>query len=66
MKKNKSNLNTINDNIKKYKFNQGINVEFNLNAESFDNFIKNIKLLGALNEDLYKINDLDTLILKNK
>ena len=56
------NINIINENIKNYKINNDIKIDFDLENEYFDNFIYTIKSFGIL----YAPNDLDSLILKNK
>ena len=56
------NINIINENIKNYKINNDIKIDFDLENEYFDNFIYTIKSFGIL----YASNDLDSLILKNK
>ena len=57
-------INLINDNIKKCKLNENINIQFNIENEYFDNYIKSIKSLGQIS-DIFKF-DIDSLILKNK
>ena len=59
---NIKNINIINESIKKCKENNDINIEFNLDNEYIDNFIKDIKSLGKISER----NNIDSLILKNK
>ena len=59
---NIKNINIINDSIKKCKENNDINIEFNLENEYIDNYIKEIKSLGKI----YDRNNIDSLILKNK
>jgi len=59
---NIKNINIINDNIKKCKLNKDVEIQFNIENEYFDNYIKSIKLLGHI---LDKFN-IDSLILKNK
>ena len=59
---NIKNINIINENIKKCKENNDINIEFNLDNEYIDNFIKDIKSLGKISERI----NIDSLILKNK
>jgi len=58
---NIKNMNIINESIKKCKENNDINIEFNLDNEYIDNFIKEIKSLG----NIYDRNNIDSLILKN-
>ena len=59
---NIKNINIINDNIKKYKNNNDLNIECNIQPEDFNNLINSIKSLGKIS-DKY---DIDSLILKNK
>ena len=59
---NIKNINLINDNIKKCKLNQDIKIQFNIENEYFDNYIKSTKSLGQL-LDIFNI---DSLILKNQ
>jgi hypothetical protein len=59
---NIKNINLINDNIKKCKLNKDINIQFNIENEYFDNYIKSTKSLGQI-LDIFNI---DSLILKNK
>jgi len=61
---NIKNINLINDNIKKCKLNKDINIQFNIENEYFDNYIKSTKSLGQI-LDLIKF-DIDSLILKSK
>ena len=61
IEENIKNINIINDNIKKYKDNKDIKIEFNIKNEELENFIKSIKSFGQI----YKISKLDSLILKN-
>ena len=55
-------INMVDDNVKKYKVNNDINIEFYIGSEYFDNFIKTIKSLGKI----YDKYNFDSLILKNK
>ena len=55
-------ISLINDNIKKYKMNEEINIAFDTEEEYYNNFIKNIKSLG----NFYDLSNIDSLILKNK
>ena len=59
---NIKNINIINDNIKKYKNNNDLNIECNIQPEDFNNLINSIKSLGKI----YDKYDIDSLILKNK
>ena len=58
---NIKNINIINDNIKKCKLSNNINIQFKVGDEHFDNFMKIIKSFGSISE-LY----IDSVILKNK
>ena len=55
-------ISLINDNIKKYKMNEEINIAFDTEEEYYNNFIKSIKSLG----NFYDLSNIDSLILKNK
>ena len=56
-------INIINSNIEKYKLNNGANfVDFHIDEECFNNYIKEIKSFGKI----YEKSELDSLILKNK
>ena len=55
-------MNIINENIRKNRINNDINIEFPIENKYFENIINNIKNFGRFNIN----NDLDSLILKNK
>jgi len=59
---NIKNINLINNKIKKYKLNQDISIQFNIENEYFDNYIKSTKTFGQI----LNIFNIDSLILKNK
>ena len=59
---NIKNMNLIIDGIKKYKINNDIKSEFNIEDEKYDNFIKHIESLGNIK---VKTN-IDSLILKSE
>jgi hypothetical protein len=59
---NIKNINIINENIKKCKLNNDLNIEYFIENKDFDNLINSIKSLGKI-FDKY---DIDSSILKNK
>jgi len=62
---NIKNINIINDNIKKCKLNNEKNIDFNIEEDHLENFIKNIKIFGQINYP-NKIIKLNSLILKDQ
>ena len=62
IEENIKDINKINDNIKKFKINDNNNIEFNIENENYNDFVKNIKLLGTINI----LSQMDSLILNNK
>ena len=62
IEENIENIIMVNENIKKCKLNNNANIDFKIEDDYFNNFIKSIKSLGKL----YEKCNLDSLILKNK
>ena len=56
------NINMINDSIQKCKSNNNVNIEFNIQNENLDTFLKSIKLLCQINI----LSKFDSIILNNK
>ena len=55
-------INIINDNIQKCKLNKDVNISFNIDDDYLNNYLKNIKTFGCLND----LSNIDSVILKNK
>ena len=59
---NIKNINLINNNITKCKLNKDINIQFYIENENFDNYIKTTKSFGKIIDSII----IESLILKNK
>ena len=55
-------INIINNNIQKCKLNKDVNISFNIDDDYLNNYLKNIKTFGCLND----LSNIDSVILKNK
>ena len=58
-------INIIDNNIKKWRLDKYLNIEYHIKKEDFDILINSIKTIGKL-KDIYDKYDTDSLILKNK